>query len=130
MRSKVFILTILLIIVISLAACRLKEEYSMQYGYSNEVVTETKVVTKSNGLNLEIPFADFSCDSTSFKAVLDRKDKTFTLSMKGTETTERCSQKFFANITGIESGTYWLKVVYDQGSQQQEVLYEQFTIAK
>jgi hypothetical protein len=125
----VFVLLVLSSLVIG---CELKSSYSMQYGFSSEMTTETKIEPTAEGINLEIPFADFSCDSKSFKAVLDRDQQRneFILNLAGNETEERCSQKFLAEITGISPGEYWLAVIYQKGEQQQQVLYEKFTITE
>lgn len=126
--KRVLFITILLIFSFSLVACQFKESYAMQYGFTNEIITETKFEPTANGVNLEIPFADFSCDPKSFKGVLDKKENTFTLTLEGTETTDRCSQKFYADITGMQSGTYWMAVVYKRGDSESQVVYEEFTI--
>lgn len=126
--KKISLTIILLTAIVGLSACQLEENYVMQYGFSNEIITETKFETIANGLKLEVPFADFSCDPQSFKGILDRKEKTFTLTLEGTETTNRCSQKFYANITGIQPGNYWMAVVYNKNGQKNQVVYEQFSI--
>ncbi|MAF13354.1 MAG: hypothetical protein CMI53_00470 [Parcubacteria group bacterium] len=126
--KKLLMITILS--AVTLSACQLKENFAMQYGFTNEIVTESKLEPTANGLKVEVPFADFSCDVESFKGVLDKKDSTFTLSLEGNETTERCSQKFFADIEGMQPGTYWFAVVYQKGDDQNQVVYEQFTIAE
>lgn len=102
----------------------------MQYSFSNEIIVESKLQPKADGLELEVPFADFSCDIKNIKAVLDRQADNFTLIISGNETTDRCSEKFSAEISGIKPGTYWLKVIYRQGDQDQQVLYQQFTVSK
>lgn len=102
----------------------------MQSSFTNDIATETKVEVVTDGLNAEVPFADFSCDIKSFKPVLNRDADTFTITLKGNETTERCGQKFSAQITGVVPGTYWLKVIYQKAGSSQQVLYQQFTIAK
>ena len=102
----------------------------MQYGFSSEITTENRLQTKADGLELEIPFADFSCDVKNMKAILDRQADNFTLIISGNETTNRCSETFSAEISGIKPGTYWLKVIYQKADQDQQVLYQQFTVAK
>jgi hypothetical protein len=121
---------ILLIAVLILTGCNIKENYSVQYSFSNEIITAVKFATKAGGVNLEIPFADFSCDAKSFKVQLSRQEDTFTLTIKGQETLERCSQKFSAEISGIETGTYWLKVIYLKGQTRQEVFLQQFSLTQ
>lgn len=124
------ILAILALNLVLVTGCWLKESYSMQYSFSNEMVTENKLQPKADGLELEIPFADFSCDTKSMKAVLDRRGNNFILNISGTETQQRCSEKFSAEISGIKPGTYWLKVIYRQGDSDQQVLYQQFIVSK
>nr|AQS29869.1 hypothetical protein [uncultured bacterium] len=102
----------------------------MQYGFSGELITETKLESKPDGVYLEMPFADFSCDSKSFKASLDVSGKNLVLSLSGNETKERCSVKFYADIMGIKPGDYWLKVIYNKNGESQEVLYQEFNINK
>lgn len=125
---KKTILLIFLISVISLAGCKLKENYAMQSSFSNEIITKTVLEVEGSTLTLELPFADFSCDIKSFKPTLDRQAETFTIVLEGTETTERCSQKFSTEITGFEKGDYWLKVIYRKGGQDIEAYYQPFNI--
>lgn len=121
-------ITFLFFIIFNLSACQLVQNYDMISSFTNEIKTETKVESKSNGLLLEIPFADFSCDISSFKSKLNREGDVFTLMISGQESTKRCSQLFSANIEGIEQGDYWLKVIYNKNGDQQEVLYQEFSI--
>lgn len=126
---KTLILT-LLIFSLLLTGCRFKENYVMQYSFTSELATETKFETKTNGIKLEIPFADFSCEPESFKAVLNRSGDTFSLTIAGSETQERCSQKFLADISGISPGNYELRVFYQKADQSQQVVFQEFTINK
>ena len=123
--KKIFFL---FFIIFNLSACQLVQNYDMTSSFTNEIKTETKVESKSNGLLLEIPFADFSCDITSFKPKLNREQDIFILTISGQESVERCSQLFSADIGGIEKGNYWLKVIYDKNGSQQQVLYKAFRI--
>ena len=66
MNVKYKIIILILLFSLVLVGC-LKESYSMQYGFSGELITETKLESKPDGVYLEMPFADFSCDSKSFK---------------------------------------------------------------
>lgn len=102
----------------------------MQYSFSNEIITTSKFEPIDNGFNLEILFTDFSCDAKSFKAVLSRQGSDFVLTLSGNETDQRCSQKFSAEISGIQPGIYWLRVIYKKAGQDQQVLYQQFTVNK
>ncbi|MBI3291168.1 hypothetical protein HYZ76_02690 [Candidatus Falkowbacteria bacterium] len=111
-----------------MSGCKLQENYAVQYGFSNEVITETKFVITKDGVDMEIPFSDFSCDPKSFKAVLERRGNEFTMIIQGTETQQRCNQKFSAEIRGISSGDYTIKVIYKKSGEEQEVLYRDFSI--
>lgn len=99
-----------------LAGCTLKENYSVQYGFSNELATESTFTVSKGAIKVEAPFADFTCDQASIKATLSRKDTTLTMRLKGKETDERCSAKFFTNISGLESGQYVFRLIYDRGN--------------
>ena len=127
---KRLILLFLFIVLSSLTACQLKENYAMQSSFTNEVIIENKVTPRADGLSLEVGFADFSCDITSFGPVLSRSGNSFKVILEGNETIKRCSQKFSANITGIQPGEYWISVIYKKADQEQQVLYEQLTISK
>ena len=102
----------------------------MQYSFTSELATETEFETKPDGIKLAIPFADFSCDQKSFKAVLNRTGDTFNLTISGTETDQRCSQKFSADISGIAPGSYQLRVFYLKGDQSQQAMFKDFTISE
>ena len=123
-------LSILLISLIALFGCQLKENYAMQSSFSNEAITKTSLEVKDKNLSLEMPFADFSCDIKSFKPVLSRDNEVFTIILEGSETVDRCPQKFSAEITGLKPGDYWLKVIYRKAGQDREVFYQPFNIAK
>lgn len=117
------------LLLLTLAGCSLQENYSVQYGFTNEVTTETKLNVTSGGMELQTPFADFSCDTKSFKADVSRQNDTFTVLLSGNETTERCTQKFFLSISGVQSGTYWIKVIYRKAAgEEQQVVYQQFKV--
>lgn len=128
MKKNVVI--ILVVAAIMLSGCHLKENYSVQYGFSNELITDSIFKANSDGYELTVPFADFTCDSQSVKANLARKNNTFTMVLSGNETTERCSYKFFAKITGVTSGDYEFKLIYQRENLRQQVMYEQFTVAQ
>jgi len=110
--------------------CQFKESYSMQYSFTNEIITQTILDLKDDSLEIEIPFADFGCELKNYKAVLERKEKDFILMISGTETENRCQAKFSAEISGIPAGDFWLKVIYDKAGDKQEVFYQPFSIAK
>jgi len=111
-----------------LVGCQLKENYALQASFTNEVITKINMEVTSDGVKVDIPFADFSCEPESFKPILERKSNDFIIILEGNETSERCSSKFSAKITGISSGTYWLKVVYKKGEEDQRILYEEFKV--
>lgn len=128
---KIFLFFVVLLGgIVSLAACQLTDNYVTEYGFTNKVITESKFETTNDGLKLEIPFTDFSCDPASFKVLLEKKRNNLTMIITGTETEERCYQKFYADMSGIKSGDYQLKVVYKKNQEEQAVLDEEFTIAK
>ncbi|NUM25428.1 MAG: hypothetical protein HUU49_02255 [Candidatus Buchananbacteria bacterium] len=130
MKPRIYFFITLLFGTLFFSACHLKEEYAVQYSFINELSTVTKVEPTGTGLKLEIPFADFSCDVANVKGVLKREMNTFILTLQGNETDQRCSQKFAAEITGIKPGDYEIKVVYLKGDQEQQVMYEKFTVSK
>lgn len=125
MKKLIFIA---LIFVFLISGCQFKENYSMTSSFSNEIITKTVLEVEGSVVTLELPFADFSCDVKSFKPTLDRKAETFTIVLEGTEATERCSQKFSTEITGLEKGDYWLKVIYRKEGQDIEAYYQPFNI--
>jgi len=125
-----YVLATILLILVLLTGCWLKENYTMQYSFTSELATETEFETKPDGIKLAIPFADFSCDQKSFKAVLNRTGDTFNLTISGTETDQRCSQKFSADISGIAPGSYQLRVFYLKGDQSQQAMFKDFTISE
>ncbi len=130
MKKYFVIITILLSASLLLTGCNLKEEYSVQYSLINDSGTVTKVEPTPDGLKLEIPFADFTCDAASVKAVLRRAENSFMMTLSGNETIERCGQIFLAQISGIRPGDYDLKVIYLKGAESQPVLFEKFTVVK
>ncbi|HLC89794.1 MAG TPA: hypothetical protein VJG65_02430 [Patescibacteria group bacterium] len=119
----------LIIFGLILAACQLKQNYTMQYGFSNEIITASQTSEAKDGFKIELPFADFSCDAKSFKAVLNRKENNFTITLNGVETQERCSQKFFAEVAGIKQGDYWLKIIYQKNQEEILVFSEALKIS-
>ena len=127
---KFLVIIILFFVIVSLTACQLTDNYITEYGFTNEVIAEPEFEATSNGLKLEIPFADFSCDPASFKVLVDKKKNNLIMTIAGTETEKRCYQKFYANMSGIKPGDYQLKVVYKKDQEEQVVLYESFTITK
>lgn len=127
MKFRYFVLTILALVVFS--GC-LKENYAVQYSFTPTPTTETKVTPITGGVDIEFPFADFSCDTNSLKAVLGRTGSTYILTIQGNETEERCSQKFTAQIIGIEPGDYTLQLVYRSPQGDQQVLFNQFTVSQ
>ncbi len=132
MKNKIpfFVFLLPCFLVFLLAGCQLKENYSMQSSFTNEIITQTKLEIKTDGISVEVSFADFSCDLKSFKPTLSRDTDTFTISLQGNETTQRCPQKFSSEIKGIEPGDYWLKVIYQKGDEARQVVYQQFTVTK
>ena len=128
MKRFYFIIPIFISLVV-LAGCELKENYAIEYGFSNELITQTTLRTVTSTVALETPFADFTCDVSSIKAAVARQNDTFTVTLAGTETSSRCSEKFSLQIHEIHPGTYWLKVIYNKtASQHEPVVYQQFTI--
>jgi len=123
MKYYFFLLTVLL-----LTGCTLTENYPVQYGFSNEITTETKFDVADKMIKAEVPFADFSCDQKSFKATLSRKNQVLTMRLKGTETTERCSANFFTSISGLTAGNYQFRLVYEHGGKTDEVMSKDFSI--
>ena len=119
---------IFIIFGLILAGCNLKQNYTMQYGFSNEIIPESKFEETSDGFKLKIPFADFGCEIKKTKAVLERKEKTFTITIFDNQAAKRCSEKFFAEVTGIPKGEYWLKVIYLKETGQQEVFSQVLVI--
>lgn len=128
MKLRYFSLIILTLIILS--ACSLREDYSMQYSFTSAPSTETKITPTADGVDIEFPFADFSCDAKSFKANLGRSNKTFIITLEGDETEERCSQQFIAEITGIKPGDYSLQLVYRTAQGDQQVMFNQFTVSE
>ncbi|MFA6215386.1 MAG: hypothetical protein WC768_02370 [Patescibacteria group bacterium] len=128
MKNK-FLFLALLFLAIFFTGCQLKENYAMQYSFSNEAAAQVKFEPKTDGVKIEIPFADFGCDPKAYKAVLGRKINTFTITISGTESAQRCAQKFSADISGMVSGDYTFKVVYQKGADKIEVLNREFQIA-
>ncbi|MDD2807734.1 MAG: hypothetical protein PHW95_04425 [Patescibacteria group bacterium] len=121
---------LLAVAAIILSGCQLKENYSVQYGFSNELETESTFIANKDGYELTSPFADFTCDSQSVKANLARNGNIFTMILSGTETTQRCSYKFFAKITGVNPGDYEFKLIYQRDNLRQQVMYQQFSVSK
>lgn len=117
-----------LLFVVVLAGCTLTENYSVQYGFSNEISTETKFDVTDKIINAEVPFADFSCDQKSFKATLSRNNQILTMRLKGTETAERCSAKFFTSISGLTDGNYQFRLVYEHDGKTDQVMSKDFSI--
>ncbi len=117
-------------LVFTAVGCSIKEEYSVQYGFRSEAANQTKIEQRGDIIAVEIPLPEFSCDVASFKSVLERKGDVFTLTFKGTETTERCLEKYTAEISGVKPGSYWLRVVYERGAQATPLLYQAFTVTK
>ncbi len=116
------------ILAFVLTACNVQQNYAVQYTFTNEVTTETKVEQTSDGIEVTIAFADISCDFQNLGAVLERQSSDFFLRISGAETSERCSSKFSASISGIQSGSYTLHVVYDKNGEMQQVLTRDFTV--
>ena len=130
MKKYFVIISIFFVASLLLTGCNLKEEYAMQYSLINNLSTETKVESTPQGVKLEIPFADFTCNANSVKAVLARSQNTFTVTLAGAETAERCGQRFMAEITGVSKGDYEIKVVYLKGDREQQVLFEPFRVGE
>jgi len=130
LRQRRISLWLACLLIFLFTGCQFKESYSMQYGFTNEIITQTLLELKDGGVKIEIPFADFGCEPKSYKAVLERKEKDFVLTISGTETEKRCPFKFWADISGIPAGDFWLKVIYDKAGEKQEVFYQPFSIAK
>jgi len=128
MKLKYF--SILFLSIFLLTACGLKENYSLQYSFTDVPTTETKVEATADGVKIGFPFADFSCDAASFTADLGRSNNTFILTLSGTETEDRCSQKFTATISGIPAGDYSIQMVYQSPEGDQQVLFRDFTVAE
>lgn len=128
MKFKYF--SILFLAIFFLSACGLKQNYSLQYSFTSAPTTETSVEATADGVKIEFPFADFSCDAASFTAALGRSNNTFILTLSGTETEDRCSQKFKASISGIPAGDYSIQMVYQKPEGDQQVLFRDFTVAK
>ena len=117
-----------LFLAITLVGCTLTENYSVQYGFSNEITTETKFDVADQMIKAEVPFANFSCDQKSFKATLSRKNQVLTMRLKGIETTERCSAKFFTSIFGLAEGDYQFRLVYEHDGKTDQVMSKDFSI--
>ncbi len=130
MKPRISIIFIVPVLILMLAGCSFKEEYAMQYTIIDQVGIETKVVPTGDGIKLEIPFADFTCDIKSVKATLERKENIFSVLIQGNETPARCSQKFSADINGVMPGSYQLKVYYQRGEEKQVVLVQDFQITE
>lgn len=128
MKFRYFSLIILALFILS--ACNLKEDYSVQYSFTSAPSTETKITPTAGGVDIEFPFADFSCDAKSFKADLGRSNNTFIMTLEGNETEQRCPQQFIAQITGIEPGDYSFQLVYRTLSGDQQVMFNQFTVSQ
>lgn len=128
MKSFYVIIT-LAALAIALAGCSLKENYSVQYGFSKEISTETKFEVVGGVVKVEAPFADFSCNQKSFKATLSRQGQVFTMRLSGVETAERCSAKFFADIFGLAPGAYQFKLVYTHDGKTEQPVSREFTIS-
>ena len=111
-----------------LTACNFKDTYLMQYSFTAEPTTETLVTPSAGGLQLVVSFADFTCDAQSVKAVLSRDDTVLRIILEGTETDQRCSQRFNAEIDGIAAGNYLIKVIYQKGNTTIEILSQEVTI--
>ena len=122
-----FIVTAL-ISALLLTACNFKDTYTMQYSFIAEPSTETVLTPRPGGLQLSVPFADFTCDAQSVKAVLNRDDAALRITLQGTETGQRCSQRFQAEIDGIAAGSYLVKVIYQKGNTAIEILSQEITI--
>jgi hypothetical protein len=125
MKVKALILFFLFIGGLSaLSGCQWQENYVTQYGFTNEKSAQANLESTRDGFKLQLPFADFSCQPVSFKLNLTRQGNNLTLILTGTETPNRCAQKFFANVSGMKTGSYWLKVIYQKGAEKQEVFYQ------
>ncbi|OGY47599.1 MAG: hypothetical protein A2840_00215 [Candidatus Buchananbacteria bacterium RIFCSPHIGHO2_01_FULL_47_11b] len=122
-----FMVTVL-VSALLLTACNFKDTYTMQYSFIAEPSTETLLKPRAGGLQLSVPFADFTCDAQSVKAVLDRDNAILRITLQGTETEERCSQRFDAEIDGTGGGNYLVKVIYQKGDTAIEVLSQEVTI--
>ncbi|MDX9892932.1 MAG: hypothetical protein RB292_00770 [Patescibacteria group bacterium] len=130
MKPKIFIIFIMPVLTLILVGCSFKEEYAMQYTIVDQAGIETKVTATDDGVKLEIPFADFTCDIKSVKATLERNESIFSVFIQGNETPARCSQKFSADINGVSPGSYQLKVYYQRGEEKQVVLVEDFQVTQ
>ena len=128
MTLRYFSLIILALLILS--ACSLREDYSVQYSFTSAPSTVTNITPTADGVKIEFPFADFSCDAKSFKADLGRSNKTYIITLEGIETLVRCPQQFIAQVTGIKPGDYSLQLVYRTPQGDQQVMFSQFTVSK
>jgi len=130
MKNKAYFFTFLIsyFLIFLLAGCQWKENYVTQYGFTAEKISASVLEPTSDGFKLQIPLSDFSCLPASFKLYLDKNNNDLTMTLKGTETTEHCYYKFYANVSGAKPGAYQLKVIYQKAEENQEIFSQQFTI--
>jgi len=127
--KKIFF--IFVVSVFFVTGCKFSDDYTVQYSLSSQDFKNSSLSIEDGIVKLIIPFADFSCDPKSFKVDLDKNQNDFTLVIKGKETEARCYQAFIADVSGVESGSYTFKIIYDRTNNKQEVvMYKNFTIVK
>jgi len=124
--KKIFFFLILFLVITSLPACKIEENYAMQGVFTHELAAQSSVIAKDKKLTVEVPIADFSCNIDSFETFLERQRDTFIVTLVGDETEERCEVNFTGTISEIQTGDYWVKVIYKKGDEEQELLFKEF----
>ncbi len=132
MKNRVlFVFLFSCFFVFLFSGCQVEENYVTEYGFSDNLLANSRIQSKPNGVFIEVPFVDFSCETETFRAVLNRSKikREFSLIISGTETEERCNKLFFAEILGVSPGKYSLKVIYEKTEEERlDVFYEKFEI--
>lgn len=118
------------LVLVFLTGCQIQENYTIQYGFTAQEGDKVVIEPISGGVNLEIPFSNFTCDAVSVQANIKRVGEDFILDLSGNETEDRCSQLFTAKVDGIHIGGYMLEVNYVKDGEPSRILKQQFSVTE
>lgn len=101
----------LLIVLALIAGCNLQENYSMNYAFTDQVVSQTMFTTSTDGFSIRMPLLHIACDQAVAKATLERTGQHFDLIILDPNEQQDCMRQFSATVTGVLPGSYTMRVL-------------------
>lgn len=117
----------LCVMMLFLAGC-VRQNYSLQYSFDSKQLDDPIFGATDSGFEVALPLQDFTCQTESVKAVLEREDMQFRIILSGTETPRRCQTVFNAEIEGVDTGDYAVQIIYRVDGEDATILSSEFTV--